>query len=76
MVCSGALAESVEFGAPDEVERMVLPSAVSAESWFLSELLSWVELCWLLTGGHRQPMIEHLGPLPIRLFAATRCKVL
>jgi len=51
---------------------MVLPSAVLVESWCLSELSSWVELCLLLTGGHRYPMIEHLGPSSMHWFAATR----
>ena len=61
----------LEFGASDEVETMVLPSAISAGFWCLSGLFSWVELGWPLTGGHRNPMIEHLGPLPMCWFATT-----
>ena len=40
----------LESGAPDEVERMVLSSAVSAESWCFWGLFFWKELGWLLTG--------------------------
>jgi len=61
----------LDFGAPNEVERMVLPSAISAESWCLSEHSSWVELCWLLTEGHQHPRIQRLGPLLMHYFVAT-----
>jgi len=55
----------LDLGVLDEVEKTVLLSAVSAETWCLLELSSWVELYWLLARGHWHPMSEHLRPLPM-----------
>jgi len=66
----------LESGAPDEAERVVLFSAISAESWCFWGLFSWDELGWLLTGGHRHLMIEYLWSLVMRRFAVTRFKIL
>jgi len=39
-------------------------------------LFSYEGLGWLSIGGHQRLMIDYLGPLPTRWFAATKFKVL